>query len=104
MATKKTAGKAKTNKTAIKNSVKSATVSRQTNSRLNVRITALKRWNIIIAVLLAAQALAIFIIGKAVTLPVVTHYLAKDTLASQAIGHTVLAPAVRQLFFIDIRY
>ncbi|MGZ6005349.1 MAG: heliorhodopsin HeR [Candidatus Saccharimonadales bacterium] len=104
MANKKTTAKSKTKKTTAKKTVKTAAVSRQTSMNQKLRIASLKRWNIIIAVLLGLQALAVLVIGKASTLPVVSHYLAKDSLASQVAGHTILSPAVRQMFAIDIRY
>jgi len=62
----------------------------------------LYKWNIALAVIFAAQAVAILVISKTVTLPIVTHFLTTDSLASQAAGRTVLAPAVRHLFDIHI--
>lgn len=97
MATKKVTTKAKPKKTA-----KSSAVSKKTTAK--TAFAKLRRWNIIIAVLLALQAIAVLIIAKASTLPVVARYLAKDSIASQTAGQTVLSPAVRQMFFIDIRY
>lgn len=93
MATKKTSTKLKT---------KSAAVGSKSMGK--TAYFKLRRWNIIIAVVLAVQAVLVLLIGKAFTLPVVTHYLAKDSIASQTAGRTVLAPAVRQIMLIDIRY
>ncbi len=103
MATNKTKARVKTKKANAKNS-QSATASKQPATKQRSTMKSLKKWNIIVAVLFALQAAAILIIGKAYALPVETHYLAIDSLASQLAGHNVLAPAVRRIFDIDIRY
>lgn len=104
MATKsKTSTKAKTKKAATKKTSAKTTVTKVSKSKNNW-MGSLRNWNIILAVTFLLQAIAIFVIGKAVTVPIVNHYLAKDTLASDSAGKTVLAPAVRTLYSIDIRY
>ncbi len=114
MATKsKTTTKAKTKKAPAKKASTKKTVSKKPVAKVSAskvsknnksRAGNLKNWNIILAVLFLLQSVAILVIGKAVTVPVVNHYLAKDSTASDAAGKTVLAPAVRTMFNIDLRY
>src|SRR3989344_2605610 len=101
MATKKTKGsKAKTKKSTTK----AAKVDKTNTVNKNSLISSLKKWNLLIAVLFAGQAAAILVMSKSVTLPVVAHFLAPDTLASQGAGHTVMALAVRRLFDVNLAY
>jgi hypothetical protein len=114
MATKKTTTKAKTKKTATSKKViaktaakkdgKATVANRQAKVSQVSRINSLRRWNIILAVVLVLQAVALFMIGKAFALPITSQYLTPDALASQAVGHQVLAPAVRHVFSVDVRY
>jgi hypothetical protein len=64
----------------------------------------LRLWNIKLAALLVAEAVAIVLIGGAQTVPITTGYLAVDQLASQASGHEVLAPAVRHLADVHLSW
>ncbi len=65
---------------------------------------AIRRWNGRLAVLYAAQAIAIACLGADRAVPVVTQYFAKDTLGSQIAGHALYAPATRQIFTLNVRY
>jgi hypothetical protein len=67
--------------------------------------TALQRlhtWNIWLACIHAAQAIAIFIASTSYTLPVIASYLAVDPINSAVAGHTVLSSATRQLFQFNL--
>ena len=100
MATKKSSGsKAKTKKSSVK-----AVVAEVAQTGKSKNFAMLNKWNLALAIVFAAQAVIILILSKTVTLPVVTHYLAPDTLASQAAGHTVLALAVHHLFDVNLAY
>jgi hypothetical protein len=79
-----------------------ASTSDKNSLRKSRAFITLNRWNIAIAIIYAAQAIVLFFISKSVPLPIVSHYLAPDTLASQGVGHTVYALAVRHLFDIDL--
>lgn len=101
MATKKTSK----SKVKTKNStVKSTKVVVAAKTAKKSPFSSLKKWNLLIAVLFGAQAAIILTMSKTVTLPVVAHFLAPDTLASQAAGHTVMAMAVRHLFDVNLAY
>jgi hypothetical protein len=113
MATKKSTTRSKTKNSTVKkqnakktsaNSTTKAAITKVSKTNQKSWQVSLRYWNIGLAIIFVLQAIAIFLIGKAVTLPVVTNYLTNDALASKAAGHTVLAPAVRQLFDFDIRY
>ncbi len=97
MANKKKSSSAKT-KTSNSNAVK---VSVGKTSKV-VSMAGLRRWNMWLSVVFVLQAAAILILSKSITLPVVSHYLATDSLASQAAGHNVMALAVRHLFDIYV--
>ena len=103
MATKKKSTKAKTKKAPVKKPAKAIAVSKTKTSSKN-KFSTLKKWNILLAVVLVGQAIAIVVLGKSVSLPVNTQYLTNDALASQAAGHTVLVPAVRHMFDVNVRY
>jgi len=98
MAKKKKSSKAKTKKV----NTKATTVAKPSKTPQRIAFASLRRWNIWLAVIFAAEAIAILVLSKTVTLPVVTHFLTKDTLASQAAKYTVFAPAVRHLFDVHI--
>ncbi len=75
--------------------------AKQTQVVSDAQRKTLRTWNLRLAALLVIEAVAIVLIGGAQTVPVNTHYLATDTLASQANGHEVLALATRHL--VDVR-
>ena len=52
----------------------------------------------------ALQGILILVFSKGVTFPVTINHLTTDSLASQAAGHTVLAPATQHLFDINVAY
>lgn len=53
---------------------------------------------------MAAEAVAIVLLGGSQTVPITAQYLATDQLASQAAGHEVLAPAVRHLWDVQLSW
>jgi len=98
MATKKTTKpKAKTKKAIAKTASIKAVPAGSIKA-----FNSLKKLNILLAVVFAAQAVAILVMSKAVYQPIVSHFLAPDTLVSKGAGHTVYALAVRHLFDINL--
>lgn len=98
MATKKTTKRTKkTKKTLV-----AATSAKSANTSVKTNASKLRNWNMALALILLAQAIVILVISKGISLPVVDHYLAKDTLASQTANKTVLALTVRHLFDIHL--
>ncbi len=78
---------------------------KKTKSRSkSIKFESLYKGNVGLAVLFALQAIAILILSKSVSLPIVTHYLSPDTLATQSAGHNVLALAVRHEFDVRLSY
>ena len=65
---------------------------------------AVRKWNGRLAILYAVQAIAIACTGVDRAMPVVTRYLAKDTLGSQIAGHPLYAAANMQIFTLNVRY
>ncbi|HEU4966563.1 MAG TPA: heliorhodopsin HeR [Candidatus Saccharimonadales bacterium] len=63
-----------------------------------------RRWHMVLSAIFAVQAVAILLFGAAHNVPIMAAYLIKDTLQSQLTHQTVLAPAVRQLFMLNIAY
>lgn len=63
-----------------------------------------KRWHILLSAVFAVQAVAILLFGATHNVPIMAAYLIKDTLQSQLMHQTVLAPAVHQLFMLNIAY
>lgn len=66
--------------------------------RPKIDFEKLNRWNSILTVVYLLEAVALWIVATGKTFPVVLSFLGKDSLASQAKGHTVLAPATQHLF------
>lgn len=64
----------------------------------------LQRWNLVAGVLLGLQAAAVALLGATKTVPVVLHYPALDTLATEANKQDVFGVAARQLFDMPIAY
>ncbi len=56
------------------------------------------------AILHAVQAVAVLILSTATTFPIVTNFLALDSLASEAVGRPVLASAQQTLFDLNMSY
>lgn len=65
-------------------------------------LLSLKNWNIGLAVLYAAQAIALLVVSTGKSYPVTTTFLGKDTLASQVTGHSVVVSATRHLADIPL--
>jgi hypothetical protein len=101
MAKTTTTTKKSTDKTKKSNLSKSAT-STITTKRVGGKLT-LKNFNLLAALVLLAEAVAILVMGKSITIPVVSTYLTTDSLASNN-GAYILAPAIRHLFDVNIRY
>jgi hypothetical protein len=101
MAKKSTSNKsAKAEKSSIKTDNSQPKIIKKTLKRITLK--SLRRWNIWLAVLLVAQAIAIIIMGKSSALPINGGLMNVDALASEAAGHQVLVPAVRHLFDVNI--
>lgn len=64
----------------------------------------LYKWNITLTLIYAVQGVAILVLGQGATYPVTINYLTTDTLATQAAGKMVLAPAMRHLFDVRIAW
>lgn len=98
----KSSGKSRksVSKTVTKSAPSQSSKARKTRK---ISIQSLKNWNLGLAVLFAAQAVAIPVLAKASSAPVTTSYLAKDTLASSN-GGTVLVAASRHLFDLNLAY
>lgn len=73
-------------------------------SKLKLQFEVLNLWNIIIAVLLFAEAIVLIVLANSQSFPITTSFLTIDNLTSTAAGHTVLAPATRHLLDINIVY
>jgi len=65
---------------------------------------ALLAWNKLLALVFAAQAVLIVVLGNSFSVPITTQYQAVDTLASEASGHEVLATATRHVFDVRLSY
>jgi hypothetical protein len=66
--------------------------------------TSLKKWNRNLAILHALQGLAVLLLSATRAFPITTSFLTKDTLASNAAGHVVLAPATHVLLNLNLAY
>lgn len=73
-------------------------------AKSSISFESLQKWNIWAAVLYLAQAVAIVIFGSKHELPINAAYLTKDSIQSQLQGHTVLAPALRHMFDVNLVY
>lgn len=93
---------AKSNKRSVKTAgVSSRKITKQSKP---VTLNSLNKWNWILAGLHALQGVLILVLGNAYHLPITTHFLAKDTLATEGTGSLVLSPGVRHLFDLNIVY
>lgn len=106
--TKKPAASAAKTKKAPKAAVKEQKVvaEKVTAKKPAKKLSAasLYAWNKWLALLYAAQGVAIIVIGVAYSLPVTTSFLTKDTFTSKAGETPVLAPALQHLFDINLVY
>lgn len=64
----------------------------------------LRKWNMVMGIVLALEAIAIIVIGTDRSYPITTQYLAIDTLASEATGGQSLGVATRQLFDMPLSW
>ncbi|TAH34272.1 hypothetical protein EYC59_03230 [Candidatus Saccharibacteria bacterium] len=64
----------------------------------------LQKWNLVLAGVLAAQAVALLVFGTSKSYPVFAGFLARDPLQSAARGETVLTFAIHHLFDINLAY
>lgn len=64
----------------------------------------LYKWNITLTLVYAVQGVAILVLSQDTTYPIAINYLTTDTLATQAAGKLVLAPAMRHLFDVRIAW
>jgi hypothetical protein len=62
----------------------------------------LHAWNKWLAIVYGVQALALLLFSLGRLFPVTIHFLGMDTLASQAVGHTVYTAASRHLFDVSL--
>lgn len=69
-----------------------------------ITTAALKKWNIIIAGLLAIQAMAVLLLSGGRTVPVYVSYLTSDDLQSKLHQTTVLAPGIHELLQVNLAY
>src|SRR3990167_10827804 len=69
-----------------------------------ITLKSLNEWNVWLAITHGLQAVAVVILSRSVPFPVTTNYLTVDELASKGAGRTVLAPATRHLFDINVAY
>lgn len=76
----------------------------KTKKKTKISLKNLNKWNLILALVYFIQAVVVIVLSKNTTLPVNVHYLTADTLASQAAGHVVQAPAMRHLFDVNLAY
>jgi len=100
--TKTTAAKSK-NTVAV---TKKVAAKKVTTSAPAKKLTAatLYTWNKWLALLYAAQGVAILMAGATYSLPITTSFLTKDTFTSKAGETPVLAPAIRHLFDLNLVY
>lgn len=64
----------------------------------------LKKWNIAVVLLLAAQAVAIVLLGTAQDVPLRVSFLTTDSLQSRLRGSAVTSPAMHQLSMLNVAY
>ncbi|HVS59031.1 MAG TPA: heliorhodopsin HeR [Candidatus Saccharimonadales bacterium] len=83
-----------------KTTKKKATASSVATTK--TQLLSLKNWNIGLAVLYAAQAVALLVVSTGKSYPVTTTFLGKDTLASQVAGHSVVVSATRHIADIPL--
>lgn len=76
--------------------VKASSVSKTKPSKIDFE--KLNRWNSIAVIVFLLEAVAIIVAATGKTFPVVLNFLGVDTLATQAKGEDILAPASRHLF------
>ena len=73
-------------------------------SKTSIANETLKKWNMALALLFAAQGVAVLVFGAVRTVPVNVLYLTTDTLQGKLTHGAVMAPALHQLFMLNIAY
>jgi hypothetical protein len=68
----------------------------------DTELLQLRNWNRWLAVILAVEGVIIFLFSAAYSIPVIVNYLSVSPINSAAVGHTVLAPSIRQLFNVSV--
>ena len=72
--------------------------------KVSVSATALRKWNLAAAVILAGQGVAILLLGGAYSLPVYISYTTRDSLQSSLHNASITAPAIHELTQINLTY
>lgn len=86
------------------NDVARRVAARWLDRKFVLDLDVLKKWQLAMGVLLAAQALAVLLFSNAYEVPLWLFYVTKDSLQSALRSHTVTAPAVHELTRINIAY
>lgn len=74
------------------------------SEKKKITTLSLHKWNIVMAVLHIIQGIAVLVFSKSITWPVTTHFLTTDSIATQAQGRIVLAPASRIIFNLNLAF
>lgn len=96
-------------KTTIKRPAKAAQSARATSKKAaskKLTTSTLRVLNLVFAVLLSAQAVALVLLADKAkgTVPIKVNYLTRDAVSSEVAGKTVLAQATDTLFNINLAY
>ncbi len=108
MATNKGTTRGKTKKTAAKKSSKAASAKTQASTRAKAtkktkgNLFNLSTLNIALALVLLIQVVLLLVFSNGHSVPIVEHFIAKDTLESQASGQAVWATALQRLFDLNL--
>lgn len=81
-----------------------AIINKSLSKKRKITYRHLHNWNLGLAVLHAAQGLAVLILSKAQTLPILTNYLDVDPLNTRAGGEPVLVPATTTIGEINLAH
>lgn len=84
--------------------IKRPTIRRPKFLSNKVDMKSLNKWNKVMAGLHAVQGIIILALSSAIAWPVVTNFLAQDTVASKIAGEPVLAVASREIFTVNLGY
>ena len=74
------------------------------STKKSITTQSLHKWNVTMAILHAVQGIAVLVLSKSITWPVITNYLALDPIATQVQGHPVLAQASHKVFDLNLAY
>lgn len=70
--------------------------------KTSITVTTLRKWNVVLAILLAVQAIAFVLLATARDVPLNITFLTTDSLQTQLRDHAVTAPAMQQLTTVNI--